>query len=251
MTSPTWRDLAAGADPSVPQPPTVGVPAPTPSWRDLIVAAPEQPPAQPPAPVAPPAGPAPVTPGQAPPAGDPGLWAQPAAEQVSPLTPQPSAPSSAPPEDPAEAQAAVGMRIAAAGATATDVDAVALLRMIQGLQAQVAALTAQQVQAQAPEVVKYATAFADHLQAKADAHPVINSDPDHTFIPALRKAAGLVNAAEQVAASGAGHEGLVTLAKDAGAWIAAHARHFPAIDYDYLGQLAEEVAAAAVKLAAL
>jgi hypothetical protein len=176
-------------------------------------------------------------------------WDSPAAAGVTPLTPQTTAPSSAPPGDPAEASAAVGMRLAAAGAAATDVDTGALLRMIQGLQAQVAALNAERSAAAAPDVVKYATAYADHLQAKADAHPVINADPDHTYLSGLRGAAHLVNAAEQAAATGTGHDRLVTLAKDGAAWVRAHARHFPAIDYDYLLQLAEEVAAAAVKAA--
>src|SRR6185437_3324321 len=169
-------------------------------------------------------------------AGD-GGWEQPAAAEASPLPPQPTAPSPAPVEDPGEANAAVGMRLAASGAAATDVDTAALLQMIQGLQRQVEQLNAERAVASAPDVVKYATAYADHLQAKADAHPAINADPDHTFITGLRGAAQLVNAAESVVATGAGHDHLVTLAKDAGAWIKAHARRFPAIDYDYLAQL--------------
>jgi hypothetical protein len=180
--------------------------------------------------------------------GDAG-WQVPAAAQASPLTPQATAPSSAPPGDPAEASAEVGMRIAAAGATPTDVDTRALLAQLQALQARVDTLTQANVAAAAPPLVRYATAFADHLQAKADAHPTINADPDNTFIPALRSAAQLVNGAEYVAASGAGHEQLVNLAKDAGAWVKAHARRFPQIDYDYILQLAEEVGSAAVKLA--
>jgi hypothetical protein len=242
MTSPTWRDLAAGAEARVPAPPSTGVPAPTPNWRDL---ADQPPPAAPPAPAPAPA----PDPAAAPVVGD-GGWEAGAAAGASPLTPQATAPSSAPPGDPADAAAAVGARIAAAGAAATDVDIEAMFRSIKSLEAQVAQLTAERVQAQAPEVVKYATAFADHLQAKADAHPVINADLDHTFIPALRHAAKLVNAAEQVAATGAGHAELVSLAKDAEGWVRAHARRFPAIDYDYILQLAEEVGSAAVKLLA-
>jgi hypothetical protein len=111
------------------------------------------------------------------------------------------------------------------------------------------ALTQAGVAASAPPLVRYATAAADHLQAKADAHPVINADPDDTFIPALKSAAQLVNGAEYVAASGAGHEQLVSLAKDAEAWVKAHARRFPQIDYDYILQLLGEVGSAAVKLA--
>lgn len=237
----TWRDLASGAAPNVPTPPSVGVPSPTPNWRDLA------PPDQPAPPVTAPDEAIGGTP--APPAaGDP--WATAAQLGATPLTPQPTAPQPAPATDPAEASAAVGMRLAQSGAAATDVDIEALLRTVQGLQAQVEQLTAERVSASAPDVVKYATAFADHLQAKADGHPVINADPDHTFITGLRHAAQLVNTAESVVASGSGHDHLVTLAKDAGAWITAHARRFPAIDYDYLGQLAEEVASAAVKLIA-
>jgi phosphohistidine swiveling domain-containing protein len=142
------------------------------------------------------------------------------------------------------------MRLAASGAAATDVDPAALLRQMQALQAQVDALTAAKVQDKAPEVVRYATALADHLQAKADAHPTINADPDHTFIPALHKVAQLVNAAEGVVAHSTGHDHVITLAKDVGAWVSAHARKFPAIDYDYLLQLAEEAAGAAAKLLA-
>ena len=242
MTQPTtWRDLAAGAEPNVPQPPSTGMPTPTPNWRDLPAPPAPQPPAPEPAPVPGPPVPA------APVVGD-GGWGQAAQFGATPLTPQPSAPQAAPVIDPAEANAVVGMRVAQGGAAATDVDIEALLRTVQGLQAQVEQLTAERAVAGAPDVVKYATAYADHLQAKADAHPAINADPDHTFITGLRGAAKLVNAAESVAATGAGHDALVTLAKDAEAWIKLHARRFPALDYEYLAQLAGEVGSAAVKL---
>jgi hypothetical protein len=234
------------------------VPAPTPNWRDLAagqatgpapatVTAPTAAPAAPPAPGF--TAPQGTLPAPDPAAGDPAAWEQAAQHGATPLTPQATAPAPAP-ADPADASAELGMRLAGAGAAATDVDAAALLQQLRALQRQVDQLTAQQTAAQAPDVVKYAVAFADHLQAKADAHPVINADPDHTFIPALHKAAQMVNGAEQVAAGGTGHEGLVTLARDAGKWVELHARRFKGIDYDYLLQLAAEVASAAAKLAA-
>lgn len=245
----TWRDLAAGQQPDVPTPPSTGAPAPTPNWRSFDPAD-QQAPAgqQAPAPVPPPQ--APASPGPAPAEQGAQAWQAAAGLGVGPATPAPTVPSSAPPGDTAEAGAELGMRLAASGAAATDVNTAELLQMIRGLQAQVEQLTATQNAATAPEVVKYATAFADHLQAKADAHPVINADPDHTYIPALQKAAQLVNAAENVAASGSGHDNLVTLAKDAAGWVRLHARKFPAIDYEYIAQLAEEVGSAAAKLLA-
>lgn len=273
MTTTTWRDLAAGAQPFIPAAPVAGVPAPTPNWRDLAQPAPQPPvqqPVQPPAypagypqpgyppqpqapqpypwPPQPPA--APGAPGQGA-AGAQQAWQAAQPYGATPLTPQPTAPSPAPPGDPAQAAAAVGMRLAQAGAAATDVDTGALLAMIQQLQAQMAQMTAAQGSTGGPDVVKFATAFADHLQAKADAHPVINADPTDTYIPALQKAAELVNTAHQVAATGQGHEGLVNLAREAVQWTAAHARKFPAIDYDYILELGHEVASAAAKLLAV
>lgn len=266
----TWRGLAgqaaapsvAGADPASTHPAPAAAPGATP---------PGAPP--PPAPTAPPGwtwdpargwtGPPPEPPAQPAPVNEPLTapnltgpdaqpvqgWDDPAAQGLSPATPHQYAPSSSAPEDPAEAAAALGMHIAGAGGAATDVDVNQLYAHIKRLEEQFASLQQSQAHVQAPEVVKYATALADHLQAKADANPVVNADPDHTWYPALVKAAQLVNGAEQAIATGTGHSELVTLAKDVAGWVRQHARRFPAIDYDYVLQLAEETAGAAVKAA--
>jgi len=177
-------------------------------------------------------------------------WDLAAQHGVTAATPQPTGQGTAPP-DPAEASAALGMSIAGAGGAATDVDAGQLLAYIRRLEARFEQLQQAQAVQQAPEVVTYATALADHLQAKADANPVVNADADHTYYPALVQAAQLVNAARATAQTGQGHEQLVTLAKNVAGWVRLHARKFPAIDYEYILQLAEETAGAAVKLGSI
>lgn len=145
--------------------------------------------------------------------------------------------------------AGLGMQALAAGAEPAEVDADALLRMLQAQQSQINALLAEKKLANAPEVVKYATALADHLQARADQNPAIHADPDHTWMPALEQAATLVNAANDAASSGEPGP-VMDVVAGLEKWMATHARRFPALDYGYLIDLAGEVAGAAAKLAA-
>src|SRR5215469_14629254 len=194
----TWRDLAhtdpAGGAPASSQPPAAPAPAPAapplpPGWGVVpgphgepvyVPPAAQQwaPPAAQPggwaeAPWSPPAPPqaAPQAPPQAAPA-DPAApltgataWDLAAQHGVTAATPQPTGQGTAPP-DPAEASAALGMSIAGAGGAATDVDAGQLLAYIRRLEARFEQLQQAQAVQQAPEVVTYATALADHLQAK-------------------------------------------------------------------------------------
>ena len=170
-------------------------------------------------------------------------WAAPAAAAVSPQTPQPGVQPDEP--DPE----AVGAAGAAAGGTATDVDSAALLKHIQELQGRVSAMEAEKRSANADPLVTYAEALGNHLQAKADANPVVNADPDYTWRPALVKAASLIDEAGK-AADGGSTDTVVKLADDVAAWVRSHAKRFRSIDYSYIEELVESVKAAAAKLAA-
>jgi len=158
------------------------------------------------------------------------------------LTP---AQGASPPVDGSE----LGMQALAAGAEPDEVDTRALLASIQAMQAQIDGLQAEKKLATAPEVVKYATALADHLQARADMHPVIHADPDHTWMPVLERAADLVNAAQESAKTG-DPAGLEKITADIRRFVTRHARRFPSIDYGYIQDLADETDDAAAKLAA-
>jgi hypothetical protein len=144
----------------------------------------------------------------------------------------------------------LGVQAVMDGAQADEVDTASLLRQIKALQARTDALEREKALATAPDVVKYATALADHLQVLADGHPVIHADPDHTWMPVLEHAASLVNAASD-AAAGTGDPAAVTQHLDAiRQFIDRHARRHPAIDYGYHRDLLDEAGDAAAKLAA-
>lgn len=143
---------------------------------------------------------------------------------------------------PAVSPADLGAQALAEGARPDEVDTAELLSAIRALQSQVDRLTAEKRNANVPDVVKYSTAFADHLQAKADANPVIHSDPDHTYMPALEHAASMVNA------SGEGEDigGHVAFLRR---WLDRHARKFPSHDVDYLRELLDDVEESAARAA--
>ena len=154
----------------------------------------------------------------------------------------------------------LGLHALAAGAEATEVDTAAMLRAIKQLSAKVAALEAEKRLSNAPAVVTYAHALHDHLAVKATQHPTVQADPDYTWGQAPREdgqgGRGVLGAtgrlvASAEAAADTGNPG--TIAEDAGkvtTWVVRHARHFPHLDYSYVLELAEDVAQAAVKLAA-
>src|ERR1700728_408764 len=170
-------------------------------------------------------------------------WQAAAAAGVTPDTPQHEVTGPA-------SDAELGAQVAAGGASATEVDPAALLAAIKQLQSQVTAMEAEKRQANAPEVVGYAQALGDHLQAKADANPVIHADPDYTYPTALEKARVLGEEAGKVAESGGDTGHVVRLADEIVEWVADHADHFPGLDYSYIRQLGKDVKSAAAKLAA-
>lgn len=150
---------------------------------------------------------------------------------------------------PAADQSELGMQALADGAQADEIDPAELLRSIQALQAQVSRLEAEKRTAQAPDVVKYADAIAGHLQALADANPVIHADPDHTLMPMLEHAAAAVNAAHDAADSGDPapvHDQLDQLDR----LVARHQRRFPGLHFGYVRDLLDEARDSAHKLAA-
>jgi hypothetical protein len=141
----------------------------------------------------------------------------------------------------------MGAALVDAGAQAAAVDPNELLALIRGMQARIDGLEREKKLAAAPQLTRLATAVHDHLAAKAAANPVIHGDPDRTWRPALDIAGELVGAAKSATESG-----------DAGkisdylgslfAWVTAHAKAFPALDYGYVLILLEETAAAAASL---
>ena len=143
----------------------------------------------------------------------------------------------------------LGVQALVDGAAPAEVDTQAMLRSLQAMQARIDALEREKQLATAPDVVKYTTALADHLQALADANPAIHADPDHTWMPALEHAAAAVNAAQDAAAGGdpaAVSEHLDALQR----FIDRHARRHTALDYGYQRDLIDEARDAAGKLAA-
>ena len=135
-----------------------------------------------------------------------------------------------------------------AGAQPGEVDAGALLRSIQALQARLDTLEAEKRAEVAPEVVKYGQALADQIIAKVDAHPHLANHPDNPLSAGRDLAAKVLDAAraETDGNTGALHGPL----SDLETWVKAHARQFPHIDWAYVLELAGEAAAAAARLAA-
>lgn len=150
---------------------------------------------------------------------------------------------------PATSPADLGALAAAEGASPDATDPRALLDSIKALQAQVDQLNRERQAANVPDTVKYATAIADHLQARADQHPVLHANPDQTWMPALETAADVVNAANDAAESGDVSKVLEGLDK-LRAFFDRHGRKNPTQDYSYLHELADETQAAAQQHAA-
>jgi hypothetical protein len=154
----------------------------------------------------------------------------------------------------------LGAQAVAAGAEATEVDAGGLLAQIRALTDRVNQMESDKRKAEAPAVVRYATALRDHLALKADAHPATQADPDHSWgkLPAQdgHGGAGVLGAVSQLvthaeAAAESGHAG--NLGKEVGAvesWVNRHAKRFPHIDYSYILDLAGEAAQAVALIAA-
>lgn len=176
-------------------------------------------------------------------------WQRAADLGASPATPQGVEAPAADPGNPELAMQIAARQQAAGLPPSTEVDANALLAQIQRLQASVEALEAEKRASNAPEVLTLATAAADHLQAKADANPVIHADPDYTWHPVLEKAVALTGQAQAAADTGdTAH--LERIAADIGDWVAAHAKRFPSLDYSVITDLLDRTVTAARKLAA-
>ena len=149
-----------------------------------------------------------------------------------------------PQADPADLAAAVVQ----AGAQPGEVDAGALLRSIQAMQARLDVLEAEKRAEVAPEVVKYGEALAAQIVAKVDAHPHLANHPDNPLSAGRDLAVKVLDAAKS---ESDGNTGALDgpLAELEG-WVKAHARQFPHIDWHYVLELAGEAAAAAARLAA-
>lgn len=143
----------------------------------------------------------------------------------------------------------LGAQMVQSGAEPAQVDANALLRTIQAMQARLDALEAEKRASLAPEVVKYAQAVADHIAAKAAAEPALVDHPDLPLTQGTSLAGTLVDAAAAAAESGDASK-LAKPLTEVTTWVRAHARRFPRVDWGYVLQLAEEAAGAAAKLAA-
>ena len=135
-------------------------------------------------------------------------------------------------DSPAADQAQLGAQVAAGGAQADEVDVQQLLRGMQAMQARIDALEAEKSAGQQSEIERYTSALADHLQVHADQHPGIHSDPDHTFMPSLERAAQAANTASD------GNPADVLPHLDfIERWVTRHGRRYPGIDYSYVLQL--------------
>jgi hypothetical protein len=141
----------------------------------------------------------------------------------------------------------LGAAAVQAGAQPGEVDAGQLLRTIQAMQARLDALEAEKRAEQAPAVAVYGQAVADHVNAKIAAHPHLATHPDNPITAGGPLAGRVLEAAQNAEADPAAVEGHVAELR---AWVEAHARQFPHIDWGYVLELAGETAAAAGKLAA-
>jgi hypothetical protein len=150
---------------------------------------------------------------------------------------------------PAAAPEQLGASLAASGAAPDEVDPAALLAAIRGLQAQVDAMQAEKRMEQAPALVTYAQALADHVAAKIAASPHTAADVDQPGAVGVDLANAALEAARAAAESG-DISGVKEKVDDVVGWVRAHAAKFNHIDWSYVLQLAEEIGTAAGKLAA-
>ena len=141
----------------------------------------------------------------------------------------------------------LGVAAMAAGAQPGEVDAGALLRQIQALQGRLEVLEQEKRADQAPAVVTYGQALADHVIAKVNAHPHLAGDPDNPIGVGADLAGRVLEAAQGAEQD---PDAVVAHIDTLERWVRAHARKFPHIDWGYVLELAGETAAAAVKLAA-
>lgn len=144
----------------------------------------------------------------------------------------------------------MGMDLVSKGAEAADVDAADMLAMIKSLSAKVARMEAEKRLEHAPDVVRYATAIRDHLQAKADANPALHSAAEHSWNPGIDLAGKLVDEAGSAADAGKPSTALHNMLSDMEKWVNRFARRHPGLDHNYIVELIEEAADAALKLAA-
>jgi len=142
----------------------------------------------------------------------------------------------------------LGAAAVAAGAQPDEVDAGALLRTIQQMQLRLDMLEAEKRAEQAPAVVIYGQAIADHVNAKVAAHPTLYSHPDNPLSAGGALAGAVLDAARSEADGNTG--ALAGPLADLEGWVKNHARQFPHIDWGYVLELAGEAAGAAGRLAA-
>jgi hypothetical protein len=148
---------------------------------------------------------------------------------------------------PQASAADLGVAAMQAGAQPGEVDAVALLNQIRAMQARLDSLEAEKRTQQAPAVVVYGQALADHVQAKVSAHPFLVGHPDNSISVGADLAQKVLDAAQDAEQNPDAVKSRVTELEQ---WVTAHARQFPHIDWGYVVELAGETAAAAAKLAA-
>lgn len=149
---------------------------------------------------------------------------------------------------PAATPADLGASLAASGAAPGEVDPAELLAAIRGLQAQVDQMQAEKRLEQAPAMVTYAQALADHVQSKINAHPHTAADVDQPGQEGVDLANAALDAARAAAESG-DVSGVQSKVDDVVGWVRAHSAKFNHIDWSYVLQLAEEIGAAAARLA--
>lgn len=149
---------------------------------------------------------------------------------------------------PAATPEQLGTALAASGAAPDEVDPQALLAAIRNLQAQVDAMQAEKRMEQAPALVTYAQALADHVAAKIAAHPHTAADVDMPGQAGIDLTGAALEVARAAAESG-DTSAVASKVDDVVAWVRMHAKKFNHIDWSYVLQLAEEVTTAAAKLA--
>jgi hypothetical protein len=149
---------------------------------------------------------------------------------------------------PAATPEQLGVSLAASGAAPDEVDPQALLAAIRSLQSQVDQMQAEKRMEQAPALVTYAQALADHVAAKIAAHPHTAADVDLPGQAGIDLSGAVLEAARAAAESG-DISAVAGKVNDVVGWVRMHAAKFNHIDWSYVLQLAEEVTSAAAKLA--
>lgn len=147
---------------------------------------------------------------------------------------------------PQQSPADLGAQMAASGAHPGEVDVNELLSLIRGMQGQIDQLQAAKRADDAPAVLTYAQALADHVTAKAAANPVLAVHPDHPLQAGVKLAGNVVTAAQAVVDGQTGAlEGPLS---ELTAWVAKVAKRTPHLDWGYVLELGEEAAGAVARL---